>query len=94
MPARRKVYQVEFTTSAGVRLEFGSDGWRVLNIRQLGERDRVQALELLDQVQALAEAALVEPFDRNPLLTRAEHVSTSLGLRITHRRSKEVKDPS
>ncbi len=94
MSSRRVVvYEIEFTTADGVRVEYGERGLRILNVRQLGEAQRHAALELIERAEEVAERAPVEPLDRAPLVTRAEFLMRELGWRITHRRTKQEEPP-
>lgn len=91
MSKRRVVYMVEFLSPEGVRLEYGEDGWRILNIRQLGEAARRNAQQLLERAELHADRAVIEPNDDAPLETRSAYVARKLGLRVTHKRTKSVE---
>ncbi len=89
----RHVHLVEFVAPDGIRFEYDERGWRLTNIRQLGESERIRGLEMIERVETCAATAVVEPWDPNPLLTVAEHVSNTLVIRITHRRAKNREMP-
>jgi hypothetical protein len=89
----RHVYLVEFVASDGTRFEYDHRGWRLTNVRQLGESERGRGLELIAKAEDCAATAVVEASDPNPLLTVALHVSRTLEHRITHRRAKNRQIP-
>jgi hypothetical protein len=91
----RRCYLVEFTTRDGVRFEYGgeADGWKLLNPRNLGEKQRTQAEELIERAAGHATRAPLEELKDDELLGRAEYAARKLDLRITHRRMKAIKPP-
>ena len=88
MTKRRSITAMEFLTPEAFRIELSSDGWRLLNPRQLGETHRTKARTLI----ARAETTLppVEHADDDPpsLEEVGIFVSDTLRWRITHRRFK------
>ena len=91
MAANRLVHTVEMLAPDGSKFELDQDGWRVQNVRQMGEVQRLAALVLLARLEALAPYPPPEPKPFVALVEDAERVATRLGLRITHRRSKSLK---
>jgi hypothetical protein len=88
--ARTLVYQIDFQTPEGVRIEFNDEGCRILNIRQLGEGERKHALDLLDRMEAYIEHSFANTAEPLALTERAERMATKFSLRITHRRAKTI----
>jgi hypothetical protein len=93
MAGRRIVFEIEFATSDGVRIEFGERGLRILNVRQLGEAQRQAALALVERAEELIEKALPDPLERAPLVAHADLLANQLGWRITHKRTKNEEPP-
>ncbi len=91
MAANRLIHTVEFLAPDGTKFELDQDGWRVQNVRQMGEVQRLAALALLARLEALAPYPPPEPPPFVSLVEDAERVATRIGLRITHRRSKSLK---
>jgi len=93
MVGHRLIHTVEFLTADGIKIELNQEGWRVLNIRQLGEAQRIAALALLARVEALAPYPPPEdrPATALTLTEDADRVATRVGLRITHRRFKDTR---
>jgi len=91
MSSRRDFYAVEMQSRDGVRLECDVDGWRVLNIRQLGAGQRTAALALLARAEIAAPRDPQVPFDSATFLEGCERAAGKLRLRITHRRWKQIE---
>lgn len=91
MAATRLIHTVEFLAPDGSKFELDQDGWRVLQVRQMGEPQRLAALALLARLEALAPYPPPEPRPFAALIEDAERVAARLGLRITHRRAKSLK---
>jgi hypothetical protein len=91
MVSHRLVHTVEFLNPDGTKIELSQEGWRVLNIRSMGEVQRLAALALLARVEAIMPYPPEEPRPLTALTTDAEYVATRVGLRITHRRWKDTR---
>jgi hypothetical protein len=88
--AKKAVYQVDFQSSEGLRIEFNEEGCNILNIRQLGEGQRKDALALLARMEDYIEHSLANAAEPLALTERAERMATKFSLRITHRRAKTL----
>ena len=89
MANRRVPVRIEFLTTAGARMEFDADGWRLVRPRTMGEKDLQKARALLakaeETVMPVDPARLVPP----DLLEIAEYVAKVHTLRITHRHFRQ-----
>jgi hypothetical protein len=88
--AQRRIYQIEFVTADGVRIEHNRDGWRIANVRGLGEATRLKALELLEEIEGHIMRPPADPADPQPMVTLCEQIAVRFKLRITHRRIKKI----
>ncbi len=89
MAQRRDPKRIEFLTTHGAKLEFDRDGWRLLQQRNLGEKDLARARGMLAKAE---ECVMPEDPDRlvpPDLLEVGEYVAKKLNLRITHRDFKQ-----
>ena len=86
----RAVIQMEFLSRDGVRLELDGKGWRILNPRQLGEKQLAQARALMERAEACLPPQ--EPDAEPPTLAElGDHAAKQLDLRINHRRFRHGK---
>jgi hypothetical protein len=90
MRQKRKLVLVEFVTADGVRMEYGDEGWKIHNIRQLGEVAKQGALDLLVKAEETTNTVPEDLIGDDPLWSRAEYAAKRLKLRITHRRHKQI----
>jgi hypothetical protein len=87
------VIGVDLVSKEGVRMAYDAKGWRIHNIRQLGEQQRKDALLLLERASAAAEYTPEDQLGDEHLLHRAEHAARRLKLRITVLHKKTIKPP-
>jgi hypothetical protein len=85
MANRRTLIALEFLSRDGFRLVLDVDGWRLLNPRQLGQRQLEQARALLDEAERCLPPT-AEDAEPPTMASIGDHVAFTLGLRITHHR--------
>lgn len=89
MANHRTLISLEFVSKEGYRLEFDGDVWRLVNPRQLGQKDLEAARALLERAEECLPPVSEEDPKPPSLNDIGEHVATTLGLRITHHRFKQ-----
>jgi len=88
MVQRHIIYQVEFVSSDGIRIEWDGDVWRVQNSRQLGEAVKTLATDLIARCQEVSLVVPEEVIGKHVLEDKAIFIAKRLKLRITHKRKK------
>jgi predicted ATPase len=87
---RNMVVEVAFVNQDGIRIVCDGERWWVEKIRQLGEADQKVAEALRARAEVVAAKTPADRIGPDELLSRAQYVAHSLGLRITHRRRKQL----